>query len=275
MSLLRCPACREQLRLKTDPEREQVLEDNLICQCGRSYPIHDGVPNLIYPDELLPSDKEYLQQYQKQAEQYDKMIGWLFESFFEDEKTRRAEVIDLLDLKPGDRVLEVSCGTGSNLPYILEHIGSEGQLFALDLSPAMQQVASRKLAGSEASIDFFLANGSYLPFADGSFDALLHLGGVNTFAEIRRALAEMTRVVRVGGKVVIGDEGLAPWLQETEYGQMLLKMNTLYRHQPPLADLPSHVKDVRVSWAIGNAFYFFDYQVGDAAPKLNLDLQVP
>jgi len=271
LPVLRCPACGGTLSLETSETNiSHILEGQLLCQCRRSYPISEGIPNLIYPEELSPSDKEFLQQYSKGAEEYDKQIAWLFHSFSADEHTIRAQLTELLQVRSGDRVLEVSCGTGSNLSHILTQIGSNGELFALDLSPGMLNVAKRKLTGSQSPVEFLLGNAAYLPFADGSFDALLHFGGLNTFGEVRRALAEMTRVVRVGGKLVIGDEGLAPWLSETEYGNLLLRTNTLFKHQPPLADLSPHVQDVHLRWFLGNAFYVIDYRVGDKTPELNV-----
>ena len=74
---------------------------------------------------------------------------------------------------------------------------------------------------------FFLGNGSYLPFADGTFDSVFHFGGINTFSERKKALAELTRVVKVGGKVVIGDESMAPWLRNEPTYQTLWKANPL------------------------------------------------
>lgn len=59
-------------------------------------------------------------------------------------------------------------------------------------------------------MEFSVGNASYLPFPDGFFDAAYHFGGLNLFTDKKRALAEMTRVVKRGGKVVAADEGLAP-----------------------------------------------------------------
>jgi len=64
LPLLRCPACRQSLSLETSTaflipssceKDEQILEGQLVCWCGRSYPIQDDLPSLTYPDELPPS----------------------------------------------------------------------------------------------------------------------------------------------------------------------------------------------------------------------------
>ncbi len=276
LSILRCPTCRHPLSLR-DPKRdgEDVLGGLLACDEDHTFPIQGGIPNLIVPEELLPSDKEFLAQYQEQAEEYDEAAVFLFSMFFEDEAVSRSQLAGSLDLHPGDRVLEVSCGTGSNLRHIQERILPDGELYALDLSPAMMGVAMRKADGTLPAVRFSLANGAYLPFGDGAFDALLHVGGLNTFSEIRRALAEMTRVVRVGGKIVVSDEGLAPWLRETSYGATLLRMNALYEHQPPMSELPERAREVQLRWMMGGAFYVFEFRVGEAPRSLNMEATPP
>ncbi len=276
LSILRCPEIGQPLALETSSEdAEVILEGQLVSPNGRSYPIRDGVPNLVFPDELMPSDEEFLQQYEEQANQYDTMVRFLFESFFEDEEANRAQMAAMLEVEPGDRVLEVSCGTGSNLFPLWDQVRPEGELFALDLSPGMMGVARQKMDAAQIPVEFFLGNGAYLPFDDGEFDGLFHIGGLNTFGEVKKALAEMARVVKVGGKVLVVDEGLAPWLPETEYGQMLLNTNKLYEHQPPLFALPANAREVRLDWVMGNAFYLITFRVGETEPQLNLELEIP
>ena len=139
----------------------------------------------------------------------------------------------------------------------------------------MLQLARRKLAGAGGTVDFLVSNAAYLPLADASFDAAFHFGGINAFGDVRRALAEMARVVRPGGKVVVGDEGIAPWLRRKLYGRMLTNANPLYRHGPPLDRLPVGARDVRVRWLLGNAFYVIDFRVGQGPPYLDIDLPIP
>jgi len=81
--------------------------------------------------------------------------------------------------------------------------------------------------------------------------------------------------VKPGGKVVIGDEGIAPWQRRRLIGRILVKANPLYAHRPPLADLPETALDVRLRWIIANAFYVIDYRVGAAPPGVELDLPIP
>lgn len=273
---LRCPACKQELKLETlNKVGSEIIEGKLICQCGRSYSIQNGTPSFIYPDKLLPSDDEFLQKYNKDAEQYDTGIDWLFKSFYEDENSVRSQMVELLEIQLGSCMLEVGCGTGRDSLHIARHIGPGGELYVQDISSAIIKIAKHKLASLQTPVEYFLSNAAYLPFADGVFDAVFHFGALNTFSEISRALAEMTRVVRTGGKVVVGDESVPPWLRKRLFGRILMKANPLYKHKPPLDCLPENAQNVCLRWILGNAFYVIEYRVGSGPPKLDLDLPIP
>lgn len=274
LDILRCPACGSALALDANGD-DEIESGSLTCICGRVFAIDDGIPHLVHPPKLLPSDAEFQGKYDAGADAYDSGLAWLFAAFRIDEAELRTEMVDLLDLRPGDRVLETGCGTGKDSEYIRAHIQPDGQLFAQDLSLGMLRVARRKLAGGPGQVEYVLSNAAYLPFADDTFDAAYHFGGINTFGELRRALREMTRVVRVGGKVVVGDEGIAPWLRRRLFGRILVKANPLYAHSPPLAAIPDNAAEVRLQWILGNAFYMLDYRVASGPPFVDLDLPIP
>lgn len=229
---------------------------------------------MSYPLDLLPSDREFQQKYDKQAINYDIGIDWLFNAFYEKQDKLREQMVELLKLKRGCRVLDAGCGTGSDSVHIARRIGPEGKLFAMDISRGMLQQARMKLAEAQPEVTFLLGNASHLPLADGACDAVFHFGGLNVFAEKGKALSEMVRVTRTGGKVVVGDEGIAPWLRRRLLGRILIKANALYKHRPPLHLLPANARNVCVRWILGNAFYVIDFRVGDP-PEVNLDLPIP
>ena len=83
----------------------------------------------------------------------------------------------------------------------------------------------------------------------------------------------MNRVVRAGGRVVIGDEGLAPWLRNSEIGRMLIRNNPLYACEVPLGLLPETARSPRVSWELCNTFYVIEFSV--ATDPLPIDIDVP
>jgi SAM-dependent methyltransferase len=272
LELLRCPVCRSSLVL--DRSHRDVAESGALnCTGGHRFELEGGIPRLVHPPTLLPSDAEFQRKYDVGADEYDEGLSWLFRAFRIDEVELRNTMVDLLELRPGARVLETGCGTGKDSQHILERIRPGGTLVAQDLSIGMLGVARRKLG--DADVQYVLSNAAYLPFADDSFDAAFHFGGINTFGERRRALSEMNRVVRPGGKVVVGDEGLAPWLRRRLFGRILVKANPLYAHRPPLQSLPETAVDVRIQWILGNAFYVIDYRVAEGPPFVDLDLPIP
>jgi SAM-dependent methyltransferase len=269
LDVLRCPVCGRAFAFVGG------RTGKLICECGRVYDVVEGIPHLVHPTTLLPSDAEFQLKYDVGAADYDSGLAWLFEAFRVDEDKVRDALVDLLELRAGARVLETGCGTGKDSARILGRIGQTGTLYAQDLSIGMLGVARRKLKAADATVEYVLSNASYLPFADGAFDAAFHFGGVNTFSERRRALCEMARVVRPGGKVVVGDEGIAPWLRRRVFGRILVRANPLYAHRPPVAELPQNAAEVRLQWIIGNAFYVIDYRVADGPPSVDVDLPIP
>ena len=275
----RCPYTKEFLHLEVQ-ERDgaEILSGSLVSPSGRRYPIQSGIPHLIRTDDESMDERERreLAYYESSSDSYDAAIDWLFESFHEDEDAVREEILSPLDLQPAFRVLEVGCGTCRDSVRIAQRLGGDGELFLQDLSPNMLSVGRERIrrSGSLARIEYFVGNAAHLPFPDGFFHAAFHFGGLNLFSDKRQALGEMTRVVRIGGRIVVGDESLAPWLRETTYGRILLNSNALYAHQVPLECLPENAMNVHVRWFLGNAFYLIGYTVGEGYPRVNLDLPI-
>lgn len=105
----------------------------------------------------------------------------------------------LLDLQPGDRFLDVGCGTGA---AVRDAAAVAARAVGVDLSVRMVERA-RELATDGA--EFVVADSEDLPFADGEFTAVLCTASFHHYPDPRRAVAEMARVLEPGGRVVIGD----------------------------------------------------------------------
>jgi demethylmenaquinone methyltransferase / 2-methoxy-6-polyprenyl-1,4-benzoquinol methylase len=108
----------------------------------------------------------------------------------------RERAADLARVGPGTRALDVATGTG-DLAIALARRG--GEVVGSDFSEGMLERARRK----DASVRWEQANALALPYADGSFDAATVGFGARNFSDLRAGLAEMTRVVRPGGRVVV------------------------------------------------------------------------
>ena len=263
VELFCCPDCWGDLKLSSDDASDsEVSFGQLTCkECKKVFEVGYGLPNLVYPDpkELPEIDEKFRQQYEKVAASYDRTVRLMLLLFgIWEPWSRKRNFVNPLEIKSGYRVLEVSAGTGSNIPIIAKQIGTEGEVFAMDLSPEMMAVAREKLRTKGIKAEFALANGAHLPYKDNIFDAVLHFGGINTFGEKKGALSEMLRVAKPGAKLVIGDEGLAPGKENTRFGRWLLKMNSLYAHKPPSDLLPEQAEEFKVRWIWRGAFYVME-----------------
>lgn len=98
----------------------------------------------------------------------------------------------------GDRVLDVACGTGVLTRAAAERAG-EGRVTGLDVNPGMLFVARRRGAG----IEWREGAAEALPFGDGEYDVVLSQFGLMFFEDRERALREMSRVLRPGGRLAI------------------------------------------------------------------------
>jgi demethylmenaquinone methyltransferase/2-methoxy-6-polyprenyl-1,4-benzoquinol methylase len=135
------------------------------------------------------------------AEQYDRTNDVL--SFGQDRRWRQA-VTQALDLRPGERVLDVAAGTGTSS----EPFADAGTLtVACDFSLGMLRVGHAR----RRDLGFVAGDAARLPFADGSFDAVTISFGLRNVADVHEALTEMLRVTRRGGRLVICEFSHPAW----------------------------------------------------------------
>lgn len=116
----------------------------------------------------------------------------------------RRQVLDRLDPR-GGRVLEVSIGPGSNLPVLLAR-PDVGEVHGLDISIGQLRRCRALVRRRGWPVPLYLASAEALPFRDATFDAVLHIGGINFFDDKAQALAEMARVAKPSTRVVVVDE---------------------------------------------------------------------
>ncbi|MFC0183592.1 ubiE/COQ5 methyltransferase family protein [Pseudarcicella hirudinis] len=265
-----CPKTKTKLVLSSDGKTVH----NTSTEEPISYEVNDIV-DLVFPKELFEQDRKEQLAYNDAYQRYDRGVSWVFESLHADEKTTREKMTAMLGLKPGMKVLEVGAGTGKDSELIIQAVAPGGEAYLSDLSPNMLRLAKQRLDPKDVKVNYFIANGTYLPFEDNSFDAVFHFGGINTFSERKEALAEFTRVVKVGGKVVVGDESVAPWLRNEPTYQTLMKANPMFADEVPLQDLPKNIDNFQLNWIFGFGYYVLEFTKTDVIPEVNVNLQIP
>jgi SAM-dependent methyltransferase len=108
-------------------------------------------------------------------------------------------VSDAASVAPGEAVLDVACGTGALTLAALAIVGPDGRVAGLDANPEMLAVARRKTG----DIDWREGVAENLPFENASFDAVISQFGFMFFDDRPRALSEMMRVLRPGGRLAV------------------------------------------------------------------------
>jgi ubiquinone/menaquinone biosynthesis C-methylase UbiE len=104
-------------------------------------------------------------------------------------------------------VLEVAVGTGRNLPFYPAEVTVTG----VELSPAMLDIARTRAAELGREVELREADAEDLPFADGSFDTVVCTLSLCTIPDHARAIAEMARVLRPGGRLLLLDHIGSRW----------------------------------------------------------------
>ena len=112
------------------------------------------------------------------------------------------------------RTLEIAAGTGRNLPHYVPHVA----LTAIDLSEQMLALAQQRAARLARDVDFHVADAQALPFVDASFDTVLATLALCSIPDDRAGVAEMARVLRPGGRLVLLEHVRSPlvWVRAVQ-----------------------------------------------------------
>lgn len=159
------------------------------------------------PGSSLP-ERDVEAMFDRVARVYDRVNSVITAGLHHSWRRRAA---DLAAVKPGGRVLDVATGTGDLAFEVGHRVAPGGAVVGVDFSEEMLRLAREKAARRaevtsspvEVTITFEHGNAMQLAFDDDSFDAATVGFGARNFADLRRGLAEMARVVRPGGRVVV------------------------------------------------------------------------
>jgi ubiquinone/menaquinone biosynthesis C-methylase UbiE/uncharacterized protein YbaR (Trm112 family) len=204
LELLGCPNCQAALSLRDEHGDATVDDGRLFCpHCEQSFLMRNGIAHFISPQELEGLNRRFARFYERFS-RFEPIFDKLSFLPMGGERKARTEILHRLELN-GGRVLEVSIGSGGNLPYLFES-PEVGEVYGLDISGAQLTHCRRFVKTRGWLVDLFLGMAEVLPFKADSFDTVFHIGGINFFSDKKKAIDEMIRVARPGSKIVIADE---------------------------------------------------------------------
>ncbi len=115
----------------------------------------------------------------------------------------KSYAVALADVQPGDRVLDVAGGTGDLAMAFAARVGDSGRVVLTDINEAMLRAGRDRLLDSGLAMSTAACDAEHLPFATGSFDLVSVAFGLRNMTHKESALAEMARVLRPGGRLLV------------------------------------------------------------------------
>ena len=137
-------------------------------------------------------------------------------------------LIDRAKPKPGERVIDVGCGSGATTIALAQKVAPSGHVLGVDISGPMLERA-RQSAPKDLPVDFALADATVYPFDPASFDLLASRFGVMFFADPALSFANMRKALRPSGRLAF-----ACWREPRENPWFMAPLQAVYKHVPKL-----------------------------------------
>jgi SAM-dependent methyltransferase len=150
---------------------------------------------------------------------------------------RRSIVLEALNLRSGERVLEQGCGGGFYTYEIARFVGPQGRIVAIDIS-ADQIAAARDRCREMPWVECQIANANELPYGDGEFDAVFGVQVLEYIQDFEKALREASRVLRPGGRFVNLATNWTSLLWHSEHPERMRRVMDALAAHAPYPDLP-------------------------------------
>lgn len=142
--------------------------------------------------------------YRKKAKHYD-LTSRLYPAPGYPQRAQRQRTVHALDLHPGDRVIDLACGTGLNFPLIQQAIGPHGHITGVDLTDAMLTQAQHRIDTHHwTNIDLIQADAATYPFPT-NIDAILSTYALTQIPDCATVIAHAAAALRPGGRCAILD----------------------------------------------------------------------
>lgn len=148
--------------------------------------------------------KKVKELYQKGANQYD-FATILFRAAGLQMKKYRIEIIQSLDLKPGDTVVELGCGTGLNFDLVMSKIGTAGKLIGVDISSGMLEVAKSRISKNKWTNVVLIESDIVKYNFPSRVDAIFSTGVFGYIPEYELVIENTFKSLTKGGHIAILD----------------------------------------------------------------------
>lgn len=158
-----------------------------------------------------------------------------------DLQRRRLAVLEAIALRPAERVLEVGCGGGALLAAYAAAVGPTGRVLGVDIS-ADQIAAAREACAGNAVVEAEIADINGLPYAPGSFDAVVAIQVIDYLADPQHALSELRRVSAAGARLVIVATNTDTMFWNTAVPDLTRRMQAAWRTHAPHPNLPADLR---------------------------------
>ena|SRR5665213_716439 len=163
---------------------------------------------------------------------FDEELSRKIESLYltPDVVAQRVRVLQALELTAGEQVLDIGLGPGLLAYDMAMAVGEKGRVCGVDVSSSMLAMAGKRCA-SQPWTEFRKADATQIPYPDGNFDAAVSTQVYEYVSDIPAALAELHRILRPGGRVVILD---------TDYGSLIIHTEDAARMSRVLSAWDKH-----------------------------------
>jgi len=115
----------------------------------------------------------------------------------------KAYAVGVANVKPGEKVLDIAAGTGDLARAFARQVGAQGLVVLTDINEAMLRTGRDRLTDEGLLLPTTICDAETLPFASGSFDVVTVAFGLRNMTHKERALAEMARVLKPGGRLLV------------------------------------------------------------------------
>jgi demethylmenaquinone methyltransferase/2-methoxy-6-polyprenyl-1,4-benzoquinol methylase len=174
------------------------MKNSLSC-CGYSCCIEKSLYNELYIIEKSSHSGKITELYSQ--------ISWLYDIFTDHELPHHLEAIRMVEIKKGDVILEVACGTGRATVEMAKRIGERGKIYAIDLTEAMLKRAKKKIEKYDLieRVDLRVGDARKIPFPDEMFDLVYnaYMFDLIDLTEFPSIISEFKRVLKPGGRLVL------------------------------------------------------------------------